>query len=358
MTGHAIELDLQLNGLAGKIDSNSSLFQLSHLQRLDLSLNNFSNSHVSPEFGRFPSLMHLDLSNSNFSGQIPSEISHLSKLQSLRLSPSLVNDLAFAAHDFKLLLQNLTQLREIDLSFINISSTIPPIFSSHLTTLDLGNTGLYGIIPESIFHLPNLETLDLSYKYELSGYFPKTQWNSTASLIDLDLSGVNFSDNFLESIGYLTSLHSLSLTNCNLRGPIPESLMNLTRIEDLNLQYNSLNGTIPSGMFSLPSLRFLCLDNNHFSGQFEDFNSNSLSWIDLSNNQLKGRLPKSIKNHVNLTYLDLSFNNLSGHVDVSFFSDSFRFLVFHTIVSHSLMKRKLNLLYLNLLRRYDWPHVK
>ncbi|XP_055815011.1 receptor-like protein Cf-9 homolog [Solanum dulcamara] len=321
MTGHVIELDLGFSLLVGKIDSNSSLFQLSHLQRLDLSFNNFSNSHVSPEFGRFPSLMHLDLSNSNFVGQIPSEISHLSKLQSLRLSPSLVNDLAFAAHDFKLLLQNLTQLREIDLSLINISSTIPPIFSSHLTTLDLGNTGLYGIIPESIFHLPNLETLDLSYNYELSGCFPKTQWNSSASLIDLNLNYVNFSDKIPESIGYLNSLHSLSLGNCNLRGPISESLMNLTRTNYLDLRYNSLNGTIPSWIFSLPSLSRLFLSYNHFSGQFEDFNSNSLSWIDLSNNQLQGHLPKSIQNHVNLTYLDLSFNNFSGHVDVSFFSD-------------------------------------
>ncbi|KAH0733739.1 hypothetical protein KY285_009446 [Solanum tuberosum] len=321
MTGHVIELNLSCSGLVGKIDSNSSLFQLSHLQRLDLSSNNFSNSHISPEFGRFSSLTLLDLSDSYFSGHIPSEISHLSQLQSLRLSPSFETYLKLTAHDLKLLLQNSTQLRELDVTSINISSTIPPNFSSHLTTLRMGNTGLYGIIPESIFHLPNLETLVLQNNNQLSGHFPKTKWNSSASLIELDLSGVNFSDNLPESIGYLTSVHSLSLKNCNLRGPIPESLLNLTCIEDLDLQYNSLNGTIPSGMFSLPSLSRLVLSNNHFSGQFDDFNSNSLIWIDLSNNQLQGHLPKSIQNHVNLTGLILSFNNFSGHVDVSFFAD-------------------------------------
>ncbi|KAL3351096.1 hypothetical protein AABB24_019614 [Solanum stoloniferum] len=316
MTGHVIELDLGCSRLVGKIDSNSSLFRLSHLQRLDLSWNNFLNSHIFPEFGRFSSLTHLNLTNSFFSGQIPSEISHLSKLQSLHLS-----DLRVGPHNFKLLLQNLTQLRELDLTYVDIYSTIPLNFSSHFITLGLEDTGLYGIIPESIFHLPNLETLDLSSNYQLSGYFPKTKWNSSASLVGLDLSGVNFSCNLPESLGYLTSVHSLSLGNCNLRGPIPESISNLTRIESLYLDGNSLNGTIPSGMFSLPSLSYLSLGSNQFSGQLEDFKSNTLVWIQLQGNRLQGHLPKSIQNLVNLTTLDLSFNNFSGSVDVSLFSD-------------------------------------
>ncbi|PHT32491.1 hypothetical protein CQW23_28828 [Capsicum baccatum] len=66
---------------------------------------------------------------------------------------------------------------------------------------------------------------------------------------------------------------------------------------------------------------YLVLGHNHFSGQLEDFKCNSLRWIDLRNNQLQGPLPNSIQNLVNLTKLDLSFNNFSGHVDVSLFSD-------------------------------------
>ncbi|KAL3321321.1 hypothetical protein AABB24_039118 [Solanum stoloniferum] len=245
ITGHVIELDLGGSGLVGTIDSNSSLFQLSHLQTLDLSRNNFSNSHISPEFGKFSSLKHLDLSGSYFSGQIPSEI----------------------------------------------------------------------------FHLPNLEALYLENNDQLSGHFPKIKWNSSASLITLHLSGVNFSDNLPESIGYLTSVRYLYLSDCNLRGPIPESISNLTRIESLDLQINSLNGTIPSGVFSLPLLISIYLRDNQLQGQLEDFKSNSLNEILLDDNQLQGHLPHSIQNQVSLSWLDLSFNNFSGRVDVSLFSN-------------------------------------
>ena len=84
-TGQVIELDLRCSQLQGKFHSNSSLFQLSNLKRLDLSFNNFTGSLISPKFGEFSSLMHLDLLDSGFTGIIPSEICHLSKLRSAYL---------------------------------------------------------------------------------------------------------------------------------------------------------------------------------------------------------------------------------------------------------------------------------
>ncbi|KAM3281342.1 hypothetical protein P3S67_028363 [Capsicum chacoense] len=348
MTGHVVELDLSCSQLVGNIDSNSSLFQLSRLQRLNLSRNTFSNSHILPLFGRLSSLTHLDLSYTSFSGQIPSEISHLSKLQSLHL---LNYDIQLGPHTFKILLQN---LRLLDLRLVNISSTIPPKFSSHLTTLRLGDTDLYGIIPESIFHLSNLKELDLSYNDHLSGYFPTAKWNSTASIEELYLSQLDFSGSFLpESIGYLTSLRynltrleHLDLKGNLLEGSIPLFTSGLQNLSYLRLLNNLLNGVIPSWKFSLPSLSKLDLKDNHFCGQLEDFRYNSvLTHIDLGHNQLQGYLsesiqklanlasihlehnqfqgplPKSLQNLMNLTWLDLSSNNFSGNVDVSIFSN-------------------------------------
>jgi len=71
MTGQVIELDLHCSHLQGKFHSNSSLFQLSNLKRLDFSYNDFTGSPISPKFGEFSSLRHLDLSRSGFTGLIP-----------------------------------------------------------------------------------------------------------------------------------------------------------------------------------------------------------------------------------------------------------------------------------------------
>lgn len=109
-TSQVIELDLKCSQLQGKFSSNSSIFQLSTLKRLDLSINNFSGSHISPNFGGFSSLIYLDLSYSMFSDQIPSEISNLSKLRSLRIY-GYSTDLTLGPHKLAQLLKNLTQLK-------------------------------------------------------------------------------------------------------------------------------------------------------------------------------------------------------------------------------------------------------
>ncbi|KAG5628570.1 hypothetical protein H5410_000287 [Solanum commersonii] len=114
-------------------------------------------------------LTHLDLSGSSFTGIIPYEISHLSKLHVLRISG--LNELSLGPHNFELLLKNLTQLRDLNLYSVNISSTIPLNFSSHLTTLRLLYTQLRGVLPERVFHLSNLE---LSSNPQLTVRFPTT----------------------------------------------------------------------------------------------------------------------------------------------------------------------------------------
>ncbi|KAF3643024.1 hypothetical protein FXO38_06928 [Capsicum annuum] len=135
ITGKVIDLDLRFRGLQGKFHSNSSLFQLSSLKQLDLSLNDFYGSLISPKFGKLSSLMHLDLMYSGFTSVIPAEISHLSKLQVLHISIVDPYGIRLGPYNFELHLNNLTQLRELELYSGNISSTIPQNFSSYLTNL-------------------------------------------------------------------------------------------------------------------------------------------------------------------------------------------------------------------------------
>ncbi|PHT58940.1 hypothetical protein CQW23_01303 [Capsicum baccatum] len=82
-------------------------------------------SNILPKFGGMSDLTHLDLWGLSFIGQIPSEISHLSKLNVLRIWSEDPYMITFGPHNFELLLRNLTQLRYLEIYDVNISSTIP-----------------------------------------------------------------------------------------------------------------------------------------------------------------------------------------------------------------------------------------
>ena len=81
ISGHVIGLDLSCSNLQGQLHPNSTIFSLRHLQQLNLAYNDFSGSSLYSAIGDLVNLMHLNLSFSQISGNIPSTISHLSKLR-------------------------------------------------------------------------------------------------------------------------------------------------------------------------------------------------------------------------------------------------------------------------------------
>uniref|UniRef100_A0A2N9F5P1 Leucine-rich repeat-containing N-terminal plant-type domain-containing protein n=1 Tax=Fagus sylvatica TaxID=28930 RepID=A0A2N9F5P1_FAGSY len=120
-TGHVIGLDVSNGCLYGSMVSNSSLFRLVQLQRLNLAYNNFSFSQIPSGFSQLSRLTYLNLSNSSFSGQIPSKFSELSKLSYLDLSYNYMLHLG----NLKGLVQNLTSLQDLYLNYVQISSPVP-----------------------------------------------------------------------------------------------------------------------------------------------------------------------------------------------------------------------------------------
>ncbi|XP_034677790.1 receptor-like protein Cf-9 [Vitis riparia] len=345
VTGHVNGLDLSCSGLYGTIDSNSSLFLLPHLRRLNLAFNDFNKSSISAKFGQFRRMTHLNLSFSGFSGVIAPEISHLSNLVSLDLS--IYSGLGLETSSFIALTQNLTKLQKLHLRGINVSSIIPSslLNLSSLKSMDLSFCQLHGRFPDDDLQLPNLKALKLKGNYDLSGNFPK--FNKSNSILLLDLSSTNFSGKLPSSIGSLKSLESLDLSHCNFSGSIPSVLGNLTQSltwtsQAINLMLSSYNlgGIVETDMFmnlenlvyldlsyniltlsnyshsncALPSLETLLLSSCNIS-EFPRFlcSQELLAFLDLSNNKIYGQLPKWAWNvgTETLSYLNLSQNMLT-----------------------------------------------
>ncbi|RZB61439.1 Receptor-like protein 34 [Glycine soja] len=313
ISGHVTDLDLSCNGLHGKIHPNSTLFHLSHLHSLNLAFNDFDKSHLSSLFGGFVSLTHLNLSYSYFEGDIPSQISHLSKLVSLDLSD---NDfLEWKEDTWKRLLQNATVLRVLVLDKTHMSSiSIRTLnMSSSLVTLSLVQTGLRGNLTDGILCLPNLQHLDLSFNWDLKGQLPEMSCRTT-SLDFLDLSKCCFQGSIPPSFSNLIHLTFLDLLDNNLNGSIPPSFSNLIHLTSLYLSDNNLNGSIPSSLLTLTHLTFLDLSYNQLSGQIPDVfpQSNSFHELHLNDNKIEGELPSTLSNLQHLILLDLSDNKLEG----------------------------------------------
>ncbi|RVW74962.1 Receptor-like protein 12 [Vitis vinifera] len=251
--------------------------------------------------------LHLrDLSGCGLHGRFPDHDIHLPKLEVLDLWRN--DDLS---GNFPRFSEN-NSLMELDLSFTNLSGELP-------ASIDFGSLRLRILRVHSYFNgnLKSLQTLDLS-DCEFSGSIP-TSIGNLKSLQTLDLSNCEFLGSIPTSIGNLKSLRSLYLFSNNFSGQLPPSIGNLTNLQNLRFSNNLFNGTIPSQLYTLPSLVNLDLSHKKLTGHIGEFQFDSLEYIDLSMNELHGPIPSSIFKLANLEFLYLYSNNLSGVLETSNF---------------------------------------
>ncbi|XP_047162687.1 receptor-like protein 7 [Vigna umbellata] len=349
-TGNVINIDLSSSHIYGTMDANSSLFHLKHLQSLDLSDNDFNHSRIPSRIGELRQLRYLNLSGANYFGQIPQEVSHLTKLLSLDLcslfySPDPVNLLSFNISTLRSLIQNSSNLEIIRLNYVSISSPVPDIFINltSLKQLSLYSCELYGEFPIGIFHLPSLRSLDLGNNYHLSGKLPN--FNSSAQITMLQLTSTSFYGTLPASIGNLKSLKYLLISQCKFLGFIPSTFGNLTELTYLDVGYNNFKGHLSSLLVNLtklsmlragfnefvtdtiswicklPGITDLELDfvNIGFDSPLCSANLTQLSVLSLRYTNLSGQFPSWIMNLTSLGYMDLSGNNLQGELELNKF---------------------------------------
>ncbi|EFH67652.1 hypothetical protein ARALYDRAFT_891591 [Arabidopsis lyrata subsp. lyrata] len=92
-----------------------------------------------------------------------------------------------------LLARNLRNLKELDMSSVNISSEIPHDFSNmcSLSLLNLANCNLFGEFPSSVFLIPSLQSIMLDGNSNLRGNLPLFRENN--SMLELSIHNTSFS---------------------------------------------------------------------------------------------------------------------------------------------------------------------
>ncbi|OAY43746.1 receptor like protein 27 [Manihot esculenta] len=343
-------IDFRFNSLSGSIPP--SLFAIPSLQKIQLSFNQFTGQL--PEFSgaSSSSLDTLDLSSNKLEGPIPISIFDIKRLNVLLLSSNKFNGTIQLDR-----IQKLCNLTSIDLSYNNLtvesasnstSSSFPQISTlrlascklrvfpdlsnqSFLTTLDLSDNQITGVIPRWIWkvgngsllylnlshnlledleqphYAPNLLVLDLHYN-RLKGQIPTFPPFSTY----VDYSSNNFTSVIPDNFGTNLSVAIFfSLSNNSLTGVIPESICNATSLQVLDLSDNGLNGRIPSCLIERSkNLGVLNLRRNNFRGNIPDnFPANcNLKTLDVSRNLLEGKVPQSLIKCTTLEVLNLGNN--------------------------------------------------
>ncbi|KAJ6409704.1 hypothetical protein OIU84_009242 [Salix udensis] len=240
------------HALRAALHSNSTLFSLHHLRKLDLSYNDFNLSQISSRFGNFSNLTHLNLNFSGFTGLVPSQISQLSNLVSLDLS--LNTKLTLEPIPFNKLVQNLTKLRELHLREVDMSLVAPSFLmnlSSPLSSLQLMDCGLQGEFPSEVPGLSNLQLLDLSGNTDLTGSFPPFNVSNALSYLDLSKTGISIHLELdpVNSLKSLTELDSLDLSgNSYLKldsSSFNKLVQNLTKLAELRLRWVNMSLVVP-----------------------------------------------------------------------------------------------------------------
>ncbi|AES96438.1 LRR receptor-like kinase family protein, putative [Medicago truncatula] len=160
----------------------------------------------------------------------------------------------------------------------------------------------------------------LSERFSIDSFFTVLTKLSNMKVLSLvkSLEVFNISSNFLYgkiplSVSSMKNLKSLVLADNFFNGSVP-NLKRLTSLEEVNFANNKLGPGFPSFLISLPLIQNLNLASNQFNGSFSMNIScgSSLTFVDISNNSLEGKLPSFYSGNC-LSARNISDQHSSSH---------------------------------------------